>query len=341
MSFKKIHKIPTKQELFDLLPLSQNLKNIKQKNDQQIKNILSSKSDKMLVVIGPCSVHDEKAIFTYLDMLYKINQQTKEKLFIIPRIYTSKPRTTGKGYKGMLHQHNFLDTPSIKNGIFAVRNLDLKIIQDYGFAIADEMLYTSTYPYIDDLLSYVAVGARSVENQEHRLFASGINCAVGIKNPMCGNLSVMFNAINTAQNGHNFMYDGFEVETEGNFFCHGILRGFVDNNNNHFSNYSYDNLLKAIELYENENLKNKSLIIDTNHSNSGKIFDKQKDVVKDVVNSIKKDSSIKKIVKGFMIESFIEEGSDENGTVFGKSVTDPCIGIEETKKILFDLADKL
>lgn len=341
MSFKKICKIPTKQELFNLLPLSQNLKDIKQKNDQQIKDILASKIDKMLIVIGPCSAHDEKALFAYLDMLYKISEQTKEKLFIIPRIYTSKPRTTGQGYKGMLHQPDLLSSPSIKDGIFAVRNLDLKIIKDYGFAIADEMLYTSTYPYIEDLLSYVAIGARSVENQEHRLIASGIDCAVGMKNPMCGNLSVMFNAINTGQNGHNFMYDGFEVETDGNYFCHGVLRGFVDNDNNHFSNYSYDSLLKTVQLYENQKLKNKSLIIDTNHSNSGKRFDKQKDVIKDVINSIKKDNSIKKIVKGFMIESYIEEGADEKGTVFGKSVTDPCIGIQETKKILFDLADRL
>ena len=341
MSFKKISKIPTKEEILNLFPLDKNLKTIKQKHDEEIKNILSSKSNKMLIIIGPCSADSEKSVCEYLEMLYKINEQTKEKLFIVPRIYTSKPRTTGEGYKGMLHQPNINNAPSIKEGIIAIRKLDIKIIKDYGFPIADEMLYTSTYPFFEDLLSYVAVGARSIENQHHRLIASGIDCAVGMKNPMSGDISVMFNAINTAQKEHNFIYDDYEVDTTGNMFAHGILRGGVDLNGNNFSNYHYENLLNISDAYNKLDLQNKSLIIDTNHSNSGKLFYKQPDIVKDVILSINKNNDLKNIVKGFMIESYIKEGNDTTGKTYGKSITDPCINIETTKELLFNLADNI
>ena len=341
MSFKKISKIPTKEEIFNLLPLDKTLKNIKEKNDKEIKNILSSKSNKMLVIIGPCSADSEKSVCEYLDMLYKINEQVKEKLFIVPRIYTSKPRTTGDGYKGMIHQPNINNEPNIKEGIIAIRKLDIKIIKDYGFPIADEMLYTSTYPFMEDLLSYVAIGARSVENQHHRLIASGIDCAVGMKNPTSGDVSVMLNAISTAQKSHNFIYDGYEVDTTGNPFAHSILRGGIDLCGNNFSNYHYENLLNVEKLYNNTDLSNKTIIIDTNHSNSGKLFYKQPSIVKDVLNSISKNNSIKNIVKGFMIESYIKEGNDPTGKTYGKSITDPCISIETTKELLFNLADNI
>lgn len=341
MSFKKISKILTKEEILNLLPLDQNLKAKKLNHDKEIKNILSSKSNKMLVIIGPCSADNEKAICEYLEMLYKINEKVKEKLFLIPRIYTSKPRTTGEGYKGMLHQPNVNNIPSISEGIIAIRKLDIKIIKDYGFPIADEMLYTSTYPFFEDLISYVAIGARSVENQHHRLIASGIECAVGMKNPMSSDISVMLNAINTAQKEHNFIYDGYEVNTTGNIFAHGVLRGGVDLNGNHFSNYHYEDLLNVSNVYNSLNLQNNALIIDTNHSNSGKLFYKQPDIVKDVISSVNKNKDLKKIVKGFMIESYIKEGSDPTGQTYGKSVTDPCINIETTKKLLFYLADNI
>lgn len=341
MSFKKICKIPTKEEIFDLLPLDKTLKNIKKENDEQIKNILSSKSNKMLVIIGPCSADSEKSVCEYLDMLYKINEQVKEKLFIVPRIYTSKPRTTGDGYKGMIHQPNINNEPNMKDGIIAIRKLDIKIIKDYGFPIADEMLYTSTYPFIEDLLSYVAIGARSVENQHHRLIASGIECAVGMKNPMSGDISVMLNAVNTAQKSHNFIYDGYQVDTTGNPFAHSILRGGVDLCGNNFSNYHYENLLNIENLYSNIDVSNKSIIIDTNHSNSGKLFYKQPEIVNDVLNSMSKNNKLKNIIKGFMIESYIKEGNDPTGKTYGKSITDPCISIETTKELLFNLANNI
>ena len=341
MSFNKLYKIPSKEDILNMLPLDNHLKNIKQKNDEEIKNILSSKSNKMLVIIGPCSADNKKSVYEYLEMLYKIKEEVKEKLFIVPRIYTSKPRTTGEGYKGMLHQPNINNKESIKDGIIAIRELDIKIIKDFGFAIADEMLYTSTYPFFEDLLSYVAIGARSVENQHHRLIASGIDCAVGMKNPMCGDISVMLNAINTAQKEHNFIYDNYEVNTTGNLFAHAILRGGVDLLGNNFSNYEYDNLLKTLDLYNKTDLKNKSLIIDVNHSNSGKIFSKQPLIVKDVLNSINKNVNIKNIVKGFMIESYIKEGNDPTGKTYGKSITDPCINIETTRELLLNLAENI
>ena len=282
MSFNKIDKIPSKEELLYMLPLDNNLKKIKQKNDTEIKNILSSKCNKMLIIVGPCSADNEKSVYEYLEMLYKIKEEVKDKLFIVPRIYTSKPRTTGTGYKGMLHQPNINDKESIKNGIIAIRKFDIKIIKDFGFPIADEMLYTSTYTFFEDLLSYVAIGARSVENQHHRLISSGIDCAIGMKNPMCGDISVMLNAINTAQLKHNFIYNEYEVETTGNLFAHGILRGGIDLKGNNFPNYTYDNLLNVFDLYNKTSLKNKSLIIDVNHSNSGKIFSKQPTIIEKV-----------------------------------------------------------
>lgn len=338
MSFNKIRKIPTKKEIFSILPISEKIKNIKIKNDEEIKNILSSKSNKLLIIIGPCSADNKDSICNYLEKLYKINEQVKEKLFLLPRIYTSKPRTIGKGYKGMIHQPDINNEPNITEGILAIRKLDIKIINDYGFPIADELLYTSTYSFIEDLLSYVTIGARSVESQHHRIIASGINCAVGMKNPMCGDLSVMLNSIKTAQLSHNFIYEGYEVQTSGNIFTHGILRGGINLEGNHFANYYYESLIKIYDLYTKANLNNNAIIIDTNHSNSGKLFYKQPYIVKDVLKSMNKDKNIKKLIKGFMIESYIEEGSDPSGKTYGKSITDPCISIKDTENLLLNLA---
>lgn len=341
MSFKKISKIPSQEEIKQILPLNKHLETIKKLNDEQIKDIISDKSDKKIVIIGPCSADSEKSVCEYLEKLLKIKEQVQSKLFIVPRIYTSKPRTTGDGYKGMIHQPNINNKPTMKEGILSIRKLDIKIINNYGFPIADEMLYTSTYPFIDDLLSYVAIGARSVENQHHRLIASGIDCAVGMKNPMSSDISVMLNAISTAQKNHNFIYDGYEVNTTGNSFAHSILRGGINLLGEHFPNYHYDSLLNVINMYKSLNLKNPAIIVDTNHSNSGKLYYKQPSIALNVVKSMNKNSDIKNIVKGFMIESYLKEGNDPTGKTYGKSITDACINIETTKQLLLDLCENL
>lgn len=338
MSFTKIQKILTKKEILSLLPLNNKLKKIKEENDKKIKNIINGEDDRYLVIVGPCSAHDEKAVLQYVQMLCEIGQKTEDKILLVPRIYTGKPRTTGEGYKGMVHQKNMYSTPSVKEGIIAMRKLQLKVLKEYHMPIADEMLYTSVYPFVQDLISYVAIGARNVYSQEHKLISSGIDSALGMKNPMCGNILAMINAIHTAQGSHNFMYEGYEVDTSGNAYAHGILRGYIDDDNNNYENYSYNNLEKIVNMYGGTGLLNKSLIIDANHSNSGKCFYKQPYIVKDVLKSLKKDKKIRKIVKGFMIESYIEEGADTTKNIFGKSITDPCLSFKDTEKLLYDIA---
>ncbi|MBP3583666.1 MAG: 3-deoxy-7-phosphoheptulonate synthase, partial [Clostridia bacterium] len=292
--------------------------------------------------IGPCSADHREPVLDYISRLKRISEEVSDKIIIIPRIYTNKPRTTGQGYKGMLHQPDPDAKPDMYKGIVAIRELHMEALRDYGFSSADEMLYPENYRYLSDLLSYVAIGARSVENQQHRLTASGIEAPVGMKNPTGGDFSVMMNAITAAQSSHTFIYRGWEVISEGNPHAHAILRGYIDYAGRSCSNYHYEDLLRVSELYEKSGLKNPSVIVDTNHNNSGKKYLEQIRIAKDIVHSRGQNADIKGLVKGLMIESYIEDGAQKVGEhVYGKSITDPCLGWEKTERLILDIADKL
>lgn len=340
MKFKR--ELPNPEELKKEIPLSDEAEKIKQKIDKEISDVFYRKSNKLILIIGPCSADRMDAVLEYISKLVPIQEQVKDKIIIIPRIYTGKPRTIGAGYKGMIHQPDPNKAPNMVEGIRAVRLLHKKTIEETGFCCADEMLYPDNYIYLSDLLSYVAVGARSVENQEHRLVASGMNIPVGMKNPTSGDLTVMLNSIKTAQNKHMFMYRSWEVESSGNKLAHAVLRGSVDKHGNNHANYHYEDLRRLFDLYYNENFINPSVIIDTNHSNSGKKYEEQPRIVKEVLHSMRHCEDINKMVKGFMIESYLEDGCQSiSEGVYGKSITDPCLGFEKTKKLIFDIADKL
>jgi len=315
---------------------------MKAEQDANIRAIFEGSSDKFLLIIGPCSADHNEPVLEYISRLRNVADQVSDKLVIIPRIYTNKPRTTGQGYKGMLHQPNPDAKPDMYKGIVAIRNLHSTVLRDYGFACADEMLYPENYRYLSDLLSYVAVGARSVENQQHRLTASGIEAPVGMKNPTGGDLSVMMNSIVAAQSSHTFLYRGWEVTTDGNPCAHAILRGYLDYSGRSVSNYHYEDLLRVGELYDKFGLRNPSVIVDTNHNNSGKRYLEQIRIAKDIVHSRKENSDIKHLVKGLMIESYLEDGAqDIHGHTFGQSITDPCLGWKKTEQLIFDIAQKL
>lgn len=318
------------------------MQQVKEERDAAIKAIFAGESDKFLLIIGPCSADHREPVLEYISRLRKIQEQVSDKIVIIPRIYTNKPRTTGQGYKGMLHQPDPDAKPDMYKGIVAIRELHLAALRDYSFTCADEMLYPENYRYLSDLLSYVAIGARSVENQQHRLTASGLEAPVGMKNPTGGDLSVMMNAIIAAQSSHTFLYRGWEVVSEGNPYAHAILRGYVDYTGRSVSNYHYEDLLRVKELYEKSNLVNPSVIVDTNHNNSGKQYLEQVRIAKDIVYSRSQNADIKRLVKGLMIESYLEDGAQGPGEhIFGKSITDPCLGWEKTEKLIFDIAEKL
>ena len=340
MNFQR--KLPIPQDVKNEFPLTEELALVKAKRDKQIQDVFEGKSDKFILVIGPCSADHKEPVLEYISRLRKLEEQVSDKIIIIPRIYTNKPRTTGQGYKGMLHQPDPDAKPDMYKGIVAIRDLHMSALKDYGFSCADEMLYPENYRYLSDLLSYVAIGARSVENQQHRLTASGIEAPVGMKNPTGGDLSVMMNAITAAQSGHTFLYRGWEVHSEGNPHAHAILRGYIDYTGRSSSNYHYEDLLKVNELYAASGLLNPSVIVDTNHNNSGKKYLEQIRIAKDVVYSRSQNNDIKNLVKGLMIESYIEDGAQGAGEhIFGKSITDPCLGWEKTEQLIFDLADKL
>jgi len=340
MHFHK--KLPNPEEVKNEYPLTEKMKQVKAKRDEKIKTIFDGTSDKFILIIGPCSADHNEPVLEYISRLRKIEDQVSDKLIIVPRIYTNKPRTTGQGYKGMLHQPDPDAKPDMYKGLVAIRELHLAALRDYDFSCADEMLYPENYRYLSDLLSYVAIGARSVENQQHRLTASGIDAPVGMKNPTGGDLSVMMNSIVAAQSSHTFIYQGWEVTTDGNPYSHAILRGYVDYAGRSISNYHYEDLLRVEELYEKSNLTNPSVIVDTNHNNSGKKYLEQIRIAKDIVHSRNQNSDIKRLVKGLMIESYIEDGAQSIGEhVFGKSITDPCLGWEKTEQLIFDIADKL
>ena len=334
--------LPIPQEVKAEFPLTERMVRVKAERDQKIREVFDGKSDKFILIIGPCSADHSEPVLEYISRLKKVEEQVSDKMILIPRIYTNKPRTTGQGYKGMLHQPDPEAKPDMYKGIVAIRELHLAALRDYDFSCADEMLYPENYRYLSDLLSYVAVGARSVENQQHRLTASGIEAPVGMKNPTGGDLSVMMNSIVAAQSSHTFIYRGWEVTSDGNAYAHAILRGYIDYAGRSASNYHYEDLLRVEELYEKSNLTNPSVIVDTNHNNSGKKYLEQVRIAKDIVYSRNQNSDIKRLVKGLMIESYLEDGAQGTGEhVFGKSITDPCLGWEKTERLIYDLAEKL
>ena len=335
-------KLPIPKEVKSEFPLTPEMEQVKAKRDESIRAVFDGTSDKFILVIGPCSADHSEPVLEYISRLRRIEEQVSDKIVIIPRIYTNKPRTTGQGYKGMLHQPDPEAKPDMYKGIVAIRELHLAALRDYGFSCADEMLYPENHRYLSDLLSYVAVGARSVEDQQHRLTASGVGIPVGMKNPTGGDLNVMMNSLVAAQSGHTFLYRGWEVSTEGNPYAHAILRGFVDYTGRSVSNYHYEDLLRVMDLYEKLNLVNPSVIVDTNHNNSAKKYLEQIRIAKDIVHSRNQNSTIKSLVKGLMIESYLEDGAQSAGEhVFGKSITDPCLGWEKTEQLILDIADKL
>ena len=335
-------KLPIPKDVKAEFSLTEHMAQVKAERDAAIRAVFDGQSDKFILVIGPCSADHKDSVLEYICRLRRMQEQVSDKIVIIPRIYTNKPRTTGQGYKGMLHQPDPEAKPDMYKGIVAIRELHLAALRDYDFSCADEMLYPENYRYLSDLLAYVAIGARSVENQQHRLTASGIEVPVGMKNPTGGDLSVMMNSIIAAQGGHTFLYRGWEVTSEGNPYAHAILRGYTDFAGRSTSNYHYEDLLRVEELYERSNLMNPSIIVDTNHNNSGKKYLEQIRIAKDIVHSRNENADIKRLVKGLMIESYIEDGAQGVGEhTFGKSITDPCLGWEKTERLIFDLAEKL
>ena len=339
--FEKQLRIPEPEEIKNIQPLPEALRKIKLERDEAISDVITGKSDKLIIIVGPCSAHAEKPVLDYVERLGKLNDKVKDKLVIVPRIYTNKPRTKGVGYKGMCSQPDPTKSEDILKGIQTIRDLNIKAIEVSGLAAADEMLYPENYKYLDDLLSYVAVGARSSENQLHRLTSSGMDVAVGIKNPMSGSILVLLNSIYAAQSGQVFMLNGWQVKTDGNPLAHAILRGAVDGYGNDIPNFHYETVMQVIDGYAKSGLKNPAIIIDANHSNSGKKFKEQIRICEEVMNNRLYSNDFKKNVKGFMIESFIEEGNQAEDKIYGKSITDPCLGWCDTERLLLDIANKI
>ncbi len=340
MSFEYIQKLPTPDEIKEEFPLTRELEALKKQRDAMISDVFTGKSDKFLVIVGPCSADNEDAVIDYVCRLGKVAEKVKDKLLIIPRIYTYKPRTTGEGYKGITSQPDPEGETDFRAGLAAMRHMQLKAIQETGLTAADEMLYPENWGYVSDILSYVAIGARSVEDQEHRMTASGFDTPAGMKNPTSGTFSVMLNSVYAAQQSHSFIYRGYEVKTNGNPLAHCVLRGSSNKHGQSIPNYHYEDLRLLLALYNQRDIVNPAAIIDANHNNSNKQFKEQIRIVKEVLHSRSLDSDIKKLVKGVMIESYIEEGSQKIGEgVYGKSITDPCLGWADTERLLLEMAD--
>lgn len=338
MNFKR--KLPIPKEIRELYPLSEEVLKTKEKRDKEIADVFTGNSDKFLLIIGPCSADKEEPVMDYVCRLAVMQEKVKDKIIIIPRIYTNKPRTTGEGYKGMIHQPDPTKDEDMLEGLIHVRHLHTRAIEETKLTCADEMLYPENYRYLFDLLSYNAVGARSVEDQQHRLTASGMDIPIGMKNPTGGDLSVMLNSITAAQGCHTFLYRGWEVSTSGNPYAHAILRGSVNKHGQNIPNYHYEDLRLLFELYNQKNLVNRSVIVDTNHANSGKKYLEQIRISNEVLHSRRHSDDIKNLVKGLMIESYIEDGNQPvDGGVYGKSITDPCLGWEESEKLLYTIAE--
>ena len=340
MGFNFITKLPTPAEIRAQYPVSERVAKIKEERDAQIQKIFEGESDKFLVIIGPCSADNADAVCEYIGRLAKVQDKVGDRLLLIPRIYTNKPRTTGEGYKGLLHQPDPEKKPDVLAGLIAIRKLHLRAIEETGLTAADEMLYPENWRYLSDILSYVAIGARSVEDQQHRLVVSGMDVPAGMKNPTSGDFSVMLNSIYAAQHPHNFIYRNWEVDTTGNPLTHAVLRGAVNKHGNCIPNYHYEDLKLLQEKYEERNLKNPAVIVDANHSNSNKQYLEQVRIVKEVLHSRNLNDDLKKLVKGVMIESYLEPGSQKIGVenhVYGKSITDPCLGWDESEELLYTI----
>ena len=340
MEFKR--KLPIPKALKEQFPLPQEVKDIKEKRDRQIEDIFTGRDNRFLLIIGPCSADREDAVLDYMQRLVKVQEKVKDKIFIIPRVYTNKPRTKGVGYKGMLHQPDPEKGEDLLEGLIAIRQMHTDVVKETGFTCAEEMLYPENHRYLSDLLSYVAIGARSVEDQQHRMVASGIGIPAGMKNPTSGDISVMMNSIIAAQSPQTFLYRGWEVATTGNPMAHAILRGYVDRFGRSHPNYHYEDLMDLKEQYDKLQLRNPACIVDCNHNNSGKQFLEQIRIAKDVMHSMHVSGEIRRLVKGLMIESYLEDGCQKIGEgVYGKSITDPCLGWEKTEKLILDLAELL
>ena len=338
MIFKR--KLPIPKEIKEQYPLTAELSQVKARRDKEIADVFTGKSSKMVLIIGPCSADREDAVLEYCERLAKLQEAVSDKLVLIPRVYTNKPRTTGDGYKGLLHQPDPRKTSDMLEGVIAIRRLHTNVLANTGLPTADEMLYPDNYRYLSDLLSYVAVGARSVENQEHRLTSSGIDIPVGMKNPTSGDISVMLYSIMAAQHPHTFIYRGWEVDTTGNPLAHAILRGYVNKHGESMPNYHFEELERLYNAYTAKGLQNMALIVDANHANSGKKYQEQPRICKEVLHSCRHSGEIKSMVKGFMVESYLESGCQKIGDgVYGKSITDPCLGWEETIRLVQDIAD--
>lgn len=342
MNMDFIRKLPIPQDIKQQFPIPDEIMKVKEKRDREIREVFTGESDKFLLVIGPCSADREDSVIDYVCRLAKLQEKVRDKIIIIPRIYTNKPRTTGQGYKGMIHQPDPTKDEDMLEGIISIRRLHTRAVAETGLGCADEMLYPENHRYLSDILSYVAVGARSVEDQQHRLTASGLDIPVGMKNPTSGDYSVMLNSIIAAQSEHTFLYRGWEAHSHGNPLSHAILRGYVDKQGNSHPNYHYEDLLRLYETYSEKNLANMAVIVDANHSNSGKQYNEQIRICHEVLHSCRHSNDIKSIVKGFMIESYIEDGCQKvSEGVYGKSITDPCLGWEKSERLVLDIADQL
>lgn len=342
MGFTFVKNLPTPEEIKEQFPVTPELAQLKAARDAEIKKVFTGESDKFLVIVGPCSADNEDSVCDYVSRLSKVNEQVKDKLILIPRVYTNKPRTTGEGYKGMVHQPDPEKKPDMLAGIIAIRKMHMRVMEESGLTAADEMLYPENWSYLSDILSYVAIGARSVENQQHRLTVSGMDIPAGMKNPTSGDLSVMMNSVVAAQHGHDFIYRGWEVQTSGNPLAHTILRGAVNKHGQTIPNYHFEDLSLLHELYSQKNLQNPACVVDANHSNSGKKYLEQIRIVKEVLHSRQHSEDIAKLVKGVMIESYIEGGCQKIGGehVYGKSITDPCLGWTDTERLIYEIAER-
>ena len=340
MLFERKLAIP--MEVKEMYPLTGNLGQVMEEKTAAMKAIFDGRSDQFLVIVGPCSADSEESVMEYVNRLREVAEKVQDKLFIVPRVYTNKPRTTGDGYKGMLHQPNPDEKPDMFKGIIAIRELHMRVLRETGMVAADEMLYPENYKYLDDILGYVAVGARSVENQQHRLTASGIEVPVGMKNPTSGDFQVMLNAIQAAQHKHTFIYRGWEAHSQGNPYAHAILRGYMNKHGQSLPNYHYEDLMLINDFYQQRELQNPAVVVDVNHSNSNKQFIEQIRIAKEVMHSRRYNPDLKKLVKGLMIESYLVDGAQKvGGGVYGQSITDPCLGWEKTERLILDLADAL
>ena len=338
MDFKRKLTIPS--ELKQEYPVTKEMAQAFERRDRELKDILSGNSSRLVLIVGPCSADREESVLDYISRLVPVQEQVKDQILIVPRVYTNKPRTTGAGYKGMLHQPDPSAAPDMLKGLISIRELHMRVLRETGFSCADEMLYPENYKYLDDVLAYVAVGARSVENQQHRLTSSGISVPVGMKNPTGGDLSVMMNSINAAQHSHTFIYRGWEATSTGNPYAHAILRGYTNKHGDSRPNYHYEDLVFLHHLYKEQGLLNPAAIIDANHANSGKNPFQQGRIIREVLQNRNYDPDIHVLVKGFMVESYIEDGNQKIGQgVYGKSITDACLGWEKTQKLIYDIAE--